>query len=322
MFATDFARLVTVWRILTNPKLEIQMSETTYEAANLEAALAQAAENMGAAAADLQYEVVEEKRDFWGGDEGTVVIKAWLDAEPEPEVEVEDEAGAPETVAAPETVTDDEPGGGGSADGEDNEAGEEEAEEPPPLEADEEVADALPEEAPAALEPEPAVAAAADDGEEVESESVAALLRQIFHDMDFDCQIEIERQEDGFLVAVTGADQDLLLEGNGRCLSALELILNNAFRHQLPSGQKVRVDAGDFRSRREEELADLAFQIAHSAKDTGETQETQPLNPYERRLVHLALADDSGVTTRSRGNGFLKNVQVIPHRGGGDRSTG
>ena len=49
------------------------MSETTYEAENVEAALAQAAENMGAAAADLQYEVVQEKRDFWGGDEGTVL---------------------------------------------------------------------------------------------------------------------------------------------------------------------------------------------------------------------------------------------------------
>jgi len=124
-------------------------------------------------------------------------------------------------------------------------------------------------------------------------------------------------QPDGFLAAVSGADKDLVLEGSGRCLSALELILNNAFRHKLERGHKVRVDAGDFRSRRDVELSDLALQVAHSAKEAGRTQETQPLNPYERRLVHLALAEDPEVTTRSRGSGFLKNVQVIPNRQGG-----
>ena len=137
--------------------------------------------------------------------------------------------------------------------------------------------------------------------------------------MEFDCAVELEAQDDGFLAAVSGEDKDLLLEGNGRCLSALELILNNAFRHRLPSGHKVRVDAGDFRARREDELADLAYQVAHSAKEAGSTQETQPLNPYERRLVHLALAEDPDITTRSRGSGFLKNVQVIPRDSGGNK---
>ena len=327
------------------------MSEETYEAANVEAALAQAAESLGASPDNLQYEVVEEKTDFWGADEGTVVIKVWrADEVAAPLAEVEQESGTraevepraevgtpgePEAAAeeAEPTGTDT---GRGFWDGDEDVAAAEEAEEEPPEaeeeppEAEEEPPEAeeeppeAEEEPPEAHEeiidaaPEPApVVPAADEGEGVEPESVAALLRQIFHDMDFDCEIEIEKQEDGIFVAVSGADKDLLLEGNGRCLSALELILNNAFRHRLPSGQKVRVDAGDFRSRREEELADLAFQVAHSAKETGRTQETQPLNPYERRLVHLALAEDSSVTTRSRGSGFLKNVQVIPRRSGG-----
>ena len=302
------------------------MSETTYEAANIESALAKAAESMGASPDDLQYEVVEEKTDFWGGDEGTVVLKVWRAdevAEPEAEVEQEPEtqadAAAPEGVDEPEAAVEDtEPAGtggsfwdgdaGAEAEEETEEEAEEEAEEAPP-EAHEEIVDVTPE--------KPRAETAADEGEGVEAESVVALLQQIFHDMDFDCQIEIEAQEEGFFAAVSGPDKDLLLEGNGRCLSALELVLNNAFRHKLPTGQKVHVDAGDFRLRREEELADLAYQVAHSAKEAGRTQETQPLNPYERRLVHLALAEDSGVTTRSRGNGFLKNVQVIPRRSGG-----
>jgi len=59
----------------------------------------------------------------------------------------------------------------------------------------------------------------------------------------------------------------------------------------------------------------MAYQVAHRAKETGEAQETAELNPYERRIVHLTLADDSKVSTRSQGNGFLKAVSVIPSGG-------
>jgi spoIIIJ-associated protein len=156
----------------------------------------------------------------------------------------------------------------------------------------------------------------------VDPAAISGMLEQIFHDMEFECTVTVEAEEDGFLATVDGADKEALLEGNGRCLSALELLINNAFRHKLPRGNKVRVDAGDFRNRRDEELSDLAFQVAHSAKESGRTQETQPLNPYERRLVHLALAEDPAVTTQSRGTGFLKNVQVIPRGGGDGRSRG
>ena len=152
---------------------------------------------------------------------------------------------------------------------------------------------------------------AADAGPEIER-----LVTKILAGMDFDCTIDVQAEADVYMAMVGGADKELLLEGNGRPLSALELILNHAFRHRLTERRKIRVDAGDFRSRREDELRDLAYQVAHSAKESEQTQETQPLNPYERRLVHLALAEDSGVTTRSRGSGFLKNVQVIPRRSG------
>jgi spoIIIJ-associated protein len=152
---------------------------------------------------------------------------------------------------------------------------------------------------------------AADASPEIES-----LVSKILAGMDFDCTIDVQAEAEVYMAMVGGADKDFFLEGNGRPLSALELILNHAFRHRLTERRKIRVDAGDFRSRREDELRDLAFQVAHSAKESERTEETQPLNPYERRLVHLALAEDSGVTTRSRGSGFLKNVQVIPRRSG------
>ena len=73
------------------------MSNTTFEAATVETALEKAAAELGIAAADLEHEVVEEKHDFWGGGEGTVVIKAWPRAVAEPEHDAEEPI---ETAAA------------------------------------------------------------------------------------------------------------------------------------------------------------------------------------------------------------------------------
>lgn len=306
------------------------MSRQTFEGASVEAALEQAAKKLGVAAADLEHEVVEEKQDFWGTGDDTVTIQAWARApepepEPEPEPAVEPASEAVPPTSDPEVAEDDgaeaspaEADGGGfwSDDSNGFEDVEDESEEAPAEEPIVDVAtDGDPRPAPAAREP-------VADGEAVEPATIAKLLGQIFHDMEFDCTVEIEAQPDGFLATVSGDDKEALLEGNGRGLAALELIANNAFRHKLPPGNKVQVDAGDFRSRRDEELSDLALQVAHSAKQSGRTQETQPLNPYERRLIHLALAEDADVTTVSRGSGFLKNVQVIPQGGRGDDRGG
>ena len=306
------------------------MSQATFEGSNLEAALERAAEKIGAPAEELDYEVVEEKTDFWGLSETVVTIRAWprtdeTEADEEDGVPVEtEEADEPVETPAEEAGDDGASGGFWDADGAQAEAaaGEEAGEAAETAEAEVSLVEAAVEEEQPSTEP-PASIEATEGELEDPTEAIVELLDQIIRDMDFDCTVEVESQAEGYLAAIGGADKELLVEGHGRCLSALELILNNVFRHKLPSGQKVRVDAGDFRSRREEELTDLAYQVAHSAKQSGETQETQPLNPYERRLVHLALAEDGEVSTRSRGSGFLKNVQVIPrvdNRGGGRNS--
>jgi len=316
------------------------MSEATFEAATEKAAVEKAAAELGIDAAELEHEVLEQKQDFWGGGDTTVVIKAWQRAAP-----VEEAPAPAQEETSPPVAEQEEPAAVETdvAAAEPEEETVEAAAKPEPAD---EPATTKPEPAdePATTKPEPADEPAAttepqaergderpsaqtsDDGEApegVEPEAITKLLAQIFHDMEFSCTIEVEAEGDGYLATIAGDDKEALLEGNGRCLSALELIANNAFRHKLPRGSKVRVDAGDFRSRRDEELSDLALQVAHSAKESGRTQETQPLNPYERRLVHLALAEDAAVTTRSRGSGFLKNVQIIPQGGGdGDRGRG
>jgi len=336
------------------------MSEQTFEAESVEAALTKAAAALGVDAAELEHEVVEKKQDFWGAGD-TFVIRAWQPAAEEDQAE----APTPEPSAEDDAGTEEEPPGAPAEQQQTAEAAEagptaEEAEEEAPTaeaSSDDEgsptaEASSDDEESPTAKassddDESPTAEASSDDDEEspgtpseqprqrkaaesdgpepafdpnaegdVEPDQVGALLAQIFHDMEFDCTVEVEQDDDGFSATVSGPDKEELLEGNGRCLSALELLVNNAFRNRMSRGDKIRVDAGNFRSRRDQELTDLAYQVAHSAKESGTTQETQELNPYERRLVHLALAEDQAVTTKSRGSGFLKNVQVIPEKQG------
>ena len=306
------------------------MSKEIFEDGTVETALAQASDKLGVEVSQLEHVIISEKRDFWGAGEDTVTIEAWVRPEQheefaEPETKSaaqpknlageDDDAEAPKAIAA-----------SGEFQNSDRAEVSEATEEEPPPDSGEAVsaehgssinvahpeedggAGARPVEEYRTQDPKAPVV----EQSEIGPDAISNLLEQIFHDMEFSCTVEIEPQPDGFLATISGDDKEVFLESNGRSLSALELLTNNAFRHKLPRGNKIRVDAGDFRSQRDEELSDLAFQVAHSAKESGRTQETQPLNPYERRLVHLALAEDGAVTTRSRGSGFLKNVQVIP----------
>lgn len=310
-----------------------------YDGATVEEALQKAASALDAEVEDLEYEVVQEgKKDFWGLDEPYVRLRAWLIGQaPDRGAEAAADATADEARPAPEAAASaGEPAlratgfwGEGALPTQEAPPAEETRQPPPAAKQPEEA----PPRVPAPEEPRRETAPGGEAAEEAEElavqtdvdeieeplDEIEGFVDKIFEDMGFDCEVEAHAEEDSYLALISGDDKEYLLEGQGRALSALELILNHAFRHRLPDGKKIRVDAGDFRSRREEELRDLAYQVAHSAKESGQTQETQPLNPYERRLVHLALADDPAVTTRSRGSGFLKNVQIIPKKSGGGR---
>lgn len=161
---------------------------------------------------------------------------------------------------------------------------------------------------PAKAEPDASATGATDVSDEA-----TGLLDKIFETMGFDCEAQGRLDGETLQIAITGDDNQYLLDGRGRGLSALELILNHAFRHRPDRAhRRVRVDAGDFRSQRDDEIRDMAYQVAHQAKETDAPQQTGPLNPYERRIVHLTLAEDPKVETRSIGTGFQKAVNVIP----------
>lgn len=109
-------------------------------------------------------------------------------------------------------------------------------------------------------------------------------------------------------------DSGLLIGREGQTLAAVQYLANRIIANLWKEPVKIQIDTGDYRERQDENLRQLAQHLADRAKDAGRPQSTKPLSSYHRRLVHLALQDDETVTTRSKGDGPLKRVLILPKR--------
>jgi spoIIIJ-associated protein len=109
---------------------------------------------------------------------------------------------------------------------------------------------------------------------------------------------------------LSGADRGRLLEEEGELLQAIEYLLPRVLRGVGGESVPCRLDSGGFRSRREEELQQLARRSADAVRASGRPVVLDPLGPGERRIVHLTLAEDPQVETVSDGDGFFKRITV------------
>jgi spoIIIJ-associated protein len=128
--------------------------------------------------------------------------------------------------------------------------------------------------------------------------------------MGLSLEATIEKTPDGPRVDLDGEDGSVLLRRKGEALQALQYIANMAFRHRLGDQQRVIVDCQGFRRDKDAELRQMARFLAERAKRTGFEQQLGPLNPYERRIVHLAVAEEPGVASHSVGDAFSKVVII------------
>ena len=115
---------------------------------------------------------------------------------------------------------------------------------------------------------------------------------------------------DGIRVDLEGEGGDMLVRRRGEALNALQQIVASVFRDELPEGQRIAVDCLGFRQGKDAELKKMAKFLADKAVSTGAAQEIGPLNPYERRIVHMAVTERSDVTTESIGDAFMKTVII------------
>ena len=122
--------------------------------------------------------------------------------------------------------------------------------------------------------------------------------------------VDVEETADGPRLNLTGDEAELLVRHRGEPLKALQHVVDMAYGRSLPDETRVFVDALEYRKGKDIELRHMAKFLAEKAKQTGLDQQLGPLNPYERRLVHMAVAEVPGVTTESIGDAFAKTVHI------------
>lgn len=127
-------------------------------------------------------------------------------------------------------------------------------------------------------------------------------------------EVAIEETPDSVRVELTGDAGDQLLKRRGEALDALQQIVNTAFRRELKDDRSFVVDCLGYRKAKDAELRQMAQFMVERARTTGAPQEIGPLNPYARRLVHMAVAEEQDATSESIGDAFLKTVIIAVRR--------
>ncbi len=133
--------------------------------------------------------------------------------------------------------------------------------------------------------------------------------------MDVPGKVERSTDEAGQIVLrIVSEVGGLLIGRRGQTLDALEHLINRIVTRQDEQSGHILVDAEGYRERRSRELREMAVRLAARVRQTARAQSLDPLSARERRIVHLALADDTTVTTRSVGEGQLRRVVIHPAR--------
>ena len=140
--------------------------------------------------------------------------------------------------------------------------------------------------------------------------TIVDFLKQVIAAFGIDATVVVEETADGPRFNITGEEAELLVRHRGEPLKALQHIVDSSYGRGLEGDKRVFVDALEYRKGKDIELRKMAKFLAEKARDSGLDQQLGPLNPYERRIVHMAVAEVTGVTTESVGDAFSKTVLI------------
>ena len=154
-------------------------------------------------------------------------------------------------------------------------------------------------------------------------ENVIEFLSSIFDAMKMEVEILVAVNEEEHIIEVElkGDDMGILIGKRGQTLDSLQYLTNLAINKHSDEYYKVKIDTEDYRKRRKETLENLAKNIASKVKRTRRTVALEPMNPYERRIIHSALQSDPAVSTHSEGEEpYRKVVVTLARRSGGSHN--
>jgi spoIIIJ-associated protein len=135
-------------------------------------------------------------------------------------------------------------------------------------------------------------------------------LERILELMGCPSNVEVESVDGTAQCKVSSEYEDDLTSQDGRTLDSLQYLLRKIISRKIPERVRLSIDVGDYRERRHQQLREQALEYAAQVQENGKTQVIPSLNPSERRVVHVALQDDSEIRSRSVGDGLFKKVLI------------
>lgn len=142
-------------------------------------------------------------------------------------------------------------------------------------------------------------------------EAVSTFLKDTLKAMGMEVEIVLDIDEDGSLsINMSGPNMGILIGKRGQTLDSLQYLANRVANKHQSGYVRVKLDTENYRARREETLKHLAKNIAHKVKRNRRPVALEPMNPYERRIIHSALQNDPYVTTHSEGEEPYRKVVV------------
>jgi spoIIIJ-associated protein len=280
------------------------MSDSVFEGKDLAEALAEASAKLGINEDDLDFEIVEQgRRGLFGLGHKSVEIRVMPPIDQETKA-----AGHGELAGVPQRGEGRRRGGrrprgnqGGVEEGERKPRRQRRTRRPKREENGEDRALAE-EKEPAPPPPDEAV------------EQVQTTVRKMVDLLGLDLEVNAKGTAGGTELELDGEDRELLTAGDAEATGAWQFLLNRMSRRAFPEAGRIQVYCNGHRETRDEDLLALARETAEQVLQDGRTQRLQPMNSYERRLIHLTVRKMRGVDSRSEGNGAMKRVRVFKRR--------
>ena len=152
-----------------------------------------------------------------------------------------------------------------------------------------------------------------EPNEELE-ESICRFIDGVIEHMGYESKTTVSSRKGRKVNLEIASDSSNIIIGRkGKNLDAIQ-VLANVYAGKIDTERKIIVDSEGYRVRHEEQIIKSAYRTAMQVRKTGRSRLLEPMNPYERRLVHTALNDVTGIETKSEGEGLYKQVRVISKR--------
>ncbi len=151
---------------------------------------------------------------------------------------------------------------------------------------------------------------------------VSDFVNGIIQKMNINCAAEVEEKEDAFYINLTGEDTGVLIGYRGDVLDALQYLSLLVVNKNNPDNKRLVIDGENYREKRIATLSKLAKKIAFRVAKSHKAESLEPMNPFERRIIHSALHDDRFVTTESHGEEPNRYIVISPKKPAFDRERG